>query len=70
MTDKTRRLILRMNAIFLVFFGGSGFLFDLRGYFLGTSSGRACFAGGRRARPATWCFRFMVVAVYRERSAV
>ena len=35
MTDTTRRWILRTNALFLILFGGSGFLLDLRAYFLG-----------------------------------
>ena len=34
MTNVTRRRILRANALFLILFGGSGFLLDLRAYFL------------------------------------
>lgn len=38
MTNATRRLILRADSIFLLLFGGSGFLLDLRGYFTGVGA--------------------------------
>lgn len=38
MTNVTRRRILRANAIFLILFGGSGFLLDLRAYFFSTGA--------------------------------
>ena len=38
MTDQTRRLILRANAIFLILFGGSGFILDLKAHFTGTGA--------------------------------
>ena len=36
MTESTRRLILRANAVFLILAGGGSLLMDLRAYFLGT----------------------------------
>lgn len=38
MTDTTRRRILRANAIFLMLFGGSGFLLDLKAHFTGSGA--------------------------------
>jgi hypothetical protein len=35
MTESTRRLILRANAVFLILAGGSSLLMDLRAYFFG-----------------------------------
>ena len=44
MTNATRRLILRANGLFLILFGGSGFLLDLRGYFLKEGAQSGLFA--------------------------
>lgn len=44
MTNATRRWILRANVLFLILFGGSGFLFDLRGYFFGKGAQSILFA--------------------------
>ncbi len=38
MTDTTRRRILRANAIFLMLFGGSAFLLDLKAHFTGSGA--------------------------------